>query len=95
MTECLSGIGSTRGGLLGDRLSHVVEGRGHPMVRLDIGACTRRTPHKTNNAHHVRIGQSLFSLWPNAKRIVSDPKAPKRPRWWDCLKDMTKRTGER
>jgi hypothetical protein len=47
---------------------------------------------KANNApHHARLGQSLFSLWPNARRIVSDARAPKKPRWWDCIRDMRKK----
>jgi hypothetical protein len=81
---------------IGNPLSHVVE-----VPRPSDGSprhwrvYAKDAASRTNNAHHVRIGQSLLSLWPNAKRIVSDPKAPKKPRWWDCLKDMRKRRGER
>jgi hypothetical protein len=81
---------------VGNSLSHVVEvprpsdgsPRHYRLYAVDAASKAVHAPH------HARLGKSLFALWPNAKRIVSDPKAPKKPRWWDCLKDMRKRTGE-
>jgi hypothetical protein len=81
---------------VGNSLSHIVEvprpSDGSPrhwrIYAIDAASKAKSAPH------HVRLGQSLFALWPRAKKIVSDPKAPKKPRWWECLKDMRKRTGD-
>jgi hypothetical protein len=69
---------------MADSLSHVVE-----VPRPSDGSPRHwRLYPKDHPGHHTRLGQSLFALCPNAKRVVSDPKAPKRPRWWECIQDM-------
>jgi hypothetical protein len=82
---------------VGNSLSHIVEvprpSDGSPrhwrVYAVDAASKAKSAPH------HARLGQSLFTLWPKAKRIVSNAKAPKKPRWWECIKDMRLRTTER
>jgi hypothetical protein len=69
---------------INESLSHVVAVP-HPG---DGGPGHYRLYPKNHVAHYGRLGQSLLSLWPNAKRVISDAKAPKRPRWWECIQDM-------
>jgi hypothetical protein len=43
------------------------------------------------------LGRALGMLLPNTRKGVNDPKAPrgKGMKWWNYIKDMRKRTGER